>query len=258
MPFIHANALTTFYRLDGAGEAPVLMLAHPLGTHSEIWAAQVDALAHRYRLLRYDLRGHGQTEVPDGPYDVANLAADAAGLIDALGIERVSFVGASLGSLVGLALAQTRPERVERLVLLGARTRFGPAHALEQRAATVAEGGVAAVVQATLERWLTPAFHARQPEVVESIRDMLLAAPKIGYLGALAAVRDADFSAAPLSVAAPTLVMTGREDGTAPPEAAKALAAAIPGAEFAVLAGAHLANVEDPETFNARVLAFGE
>lgn len=258
MPFIHANELTTFYRLDGPAEAPALMLAHPLGANSEIWAAQVDALARRSRLLRYDLRGHGQTEVPDGPYDVATLAADAAGLVDALGLERVSFVGASLGSLVGLALAQTRPDRVAKLVLLGARARFGPARALEQRAATIAEGGVAAIVKATLERWLTPAFHARQPEVVESIRDMLLAAPKTGYLGALAAVRDADFSASPLPVTAPTLVMTGRDDATAPPEAAEALAAAIPGAEFAVLAGAHLANVEDPDTFNARVLAFCE
>jgi len=256
MPFIDANGLSTFYRLDGPDDASVIMLAHPLGAHSEVWAAQVDALSARHRLLSYDLRGHGQTAVPDGPYDVAQLAADAAALLDALGIDRVAFVGASLGSLVGLALAMAHPERVDRLVVLGSNPRFGPASALDERAAVVAEHGVAAVVGATLERWLTPAFHARYPEVVESIRDMLLAAHDVGYIGALAAVRDADFSAPELPIGAPTLVLTGREDPTAPPAAAESLARAIPGATLTLIAGAHLANVEDPDTFNTRVLAF--
>src|ERR1700687_6165334 len=117
MPFVHANGARLFYRLDGEPEAPVLMLSNSLGTELAMWDSQVAELAKRFRVLRYDSRGHGRSEVLPGPYAIADLGRDALALLDAVGVDRVRFCGLSLGGMVGMWVGSNAPDRIERLGL---------------------------------------------------------------------------------------------------------------------------------------------
>ena len=145
------------HRLEGPEGAPVVVFANSLGTTLEMWDAQAAALAGRYRVLRFDLRGHGRSPVPPGPYTVGDLADDALALLDRLGIERVSFCGLSLGGTIGMTLAVRAPERLERLVLCCTALEFKPPEQWLERAATVRAEGMDAIAPAGMERWFTPA-----------------------------------------------------------------------------------------------------
>jgi 3-oxoadipate enol-lactonase len=241
--------------VEGPADAPALVLSNSLGTTLEMWGPQLPSLGERFLVVRYDRRGHGRSAVPPGPYSVADLGNDVLGLLDDLGLERASFCGLSIGGAVGMWLATSAPERIDRLVLCCTRPAFPPPEQWSERAAAVRAGGVATVAETVLGRWFTPSFHAEHPDVVDRFRTMLLETPAEGYAACCEALGSFDAVAGLGRIAAPTLVVSGADDPVSPPEAGAALAAAIPGARHAVVDGAaHIANVEQPAAFTSLLL----
>jgi 3-oxoadipate enol-lactonase len=256
MPFAEVSGGSIHYRIDGAPDAPVLVLSHSLGTDLAMWDRQVAALGRSFKVLRYDGRGHGRSLVTPGPYSIELLARDVVSLLDRLGTARVHFCGLSLGGMVGLWLGAHEPARVDRLVLANTAAQLGPPEVWDARVEAVRRGGMAAVAGGVVERWLTPAFRERCPAAVEAVRHMLLAAPTEGYAACCSAVRDMDQRAEMASVRSPTLVIAGRHDPATPTDTGRAIADAICGAHLTELNAAHLSNVEAAEAFNAAVLDF--
>ena len=241
--------------LGPAGAAP-LVLSSSLGTTYSMWDPQVGALSERFRLIRYDHRGHGGSPVPPGPYSIADLAGDVVALLDTLGIARTSFCGLSLGGMVGLWLAANAPDRIDRLIVVCSSAHMPPATAWAQRARTVREtGSTEAIADAVLERWLTPAHAAAHPGEVAALRQMLIATAAEGYASCCDAIREMDQRGRLAAIAAPTLVIAGEHDPAAPPaEHGRVIAAAVPGARFELVGAAHLANVELPDVIAGLII----
>lgn len=243
------------HRFDGPEGAPVLVLSSSLGTTAAMWDALVPDLAASHRVLRYDHRGHGDSEVPPGPYSVEDLGRDVLALLDQHGIERASFCGLSLGGMVGLWLAASAPQRVERLALLCTSAHLDPPAAWDERIAAVERDGVGVVADAVVSRWFTEELAAREPEAVARWREGLAATPRQGYAACCAAIRDFDLRGRLADVAAPTLVLGALGDRATPVEHQAVLAAGIPGAQLTVLGdAAHLAAVERPREVAAALL----
>ncbi|ASD27202.1 3-oxoadipate enol-lactonase [Brevundimonas diminuta] len=244
------------YRLDGPEDAPVLLLSNSLGTRMEMWDAQMAAFAARFRVLRYDSRGHGASDAPAGAYGLDRLGRDVVELLDALTLERVAFCGLSLGGMVGQWMGVRAPERLERLVLANTSAFMGPPSAWDARIASALSQGMAPLAAASVARWFTPDFAARAPDPVAVIEAGLLATSPQGYAGCCAAIRDMDLRQLGGLITTPTLVISGAADPATPPEHAAALVKAIPEAQLKVLDGAHLSNVEQPDLFADAVLSF--
>lgn len=243
------------YLLEGPEDAPVLVLSNSLGTALEMWDAQVPVLGGRFRLLRYDTRGHGGSPAPPGPYAIEDLGGDVIHLLDHLGIERASFCGLSVGGMTGMWLAAEAPERVERLVLLCTSALLGPKGVWDERIETATEQGMDALVEGVIERWFTPAFRAENTGVVEGMANTLRGTDPGGYAGCCAAIRDMDLRDRLPSIEAPTLVVSGAEDPATPPEHGRLIRDAVPGARFEVVPGAaHIANVEQPKAITQLIL----
>jgi len=245
-----------FHRLDGPDDAPVLVLSNSLGTRHTMWDAQAPALVEGFRLLRYDTRGHGQSDVPDGPYSMDDLGRDVLALLDQLGIERASFCGLSLGGMIGIWLGINAPERIEKLVLCSTTAHFPPAEEWTRRADVVRSSeGVAGLAHATLERWFTPGFHERRPDELERFRQMLITTAGEGYAGCCEAIREMDMRDEAGGIEAPTLVIAGDDDPSTPPDWNRDLADAIPSAGYHLIADArHISNVAQPREFTDALL----
>jgi 3-oxoadipate enol-lactonase len=242
------------YLLEGPEDAPVLVLSNSLGTTLGMWDDQAPELRKRFRLMRYDHRGHGGSPVPSGPYTIEDLGRDVLAMLDGLGIERFSFCGLSIGGAVGMWLAGEAPERVERLVLCCTAPRFD-SEAYDARARKVRAEGVDSVADAVLERWFTPEFRAARPETVEWAGSMLRGTPAEGYAGCCEAIRDADLRDRLEDIRAPVLVIAGAEDPAATVDQAEAIRDSIPDARLVVIDGAaHLANVEQPDDVTREIL----
>ena len=240
--------------VEGPKDAPVLVLSNSLGTTLDVWRDQAPALRERFRLLRYDHRGHGGSPVPPGPYTIEDLGRDVIALLDRLGVGRFSFCGLSIGGMVGMWLASEAPERIERLVLCCTSAHFDP-DAYESRARTVRQHGVAKVAEAVLERWFTPALRESHPEVVEWAEQMLRDTPPEGYAGCCEAIAGADLPGRLGGIRAPTAIIAGAEDHAAPPDRSEFIRVSLPDAHVIVLSSAaHLANVEQPEAVTRAIL----
>jgi 3-oxoadipate enol-lactonase len=238
------------YRLDGDDAAPVVLLSGSLGSALDMWDAQLPALAPSFRVLRYDHPGHGGSPVAEVE-GIGGLARDVAELLDELGVGRVSACGLSLGGAVALRLALDAPERVDRLVLASTSARFGPPETWQERADTVRERGMEAVVGGVRERWFTPEF----PDVRRFEETMLATDPE-GYARCCEAIRDWDARDELGAMTAPTLVVSATHDPSTPPEHGEELAAGIRDASLLVVDGAaHLVNVQCPDVFNDALLA---
>jgi 3-oxoadipate enol-lactonase / 4-carboxymuconolactone decarboxylase len=250
------STVALHYLLEGRGDAPVLVLANSLGTTLRMWDRQAAALSGRFRLLRYDHRGHGGSPVPPGPYTIDDLGRDVLALLDRLEIERFSFCGLSIGGMVGIWLASAAPKRIERLVLCCTSAHLGTlAEAYATRARTVREHGVGAVADAVLERWFTSGFREDHPDVVEWASRMLRETPAEGYAGCCEAIKDMDLRSRLGAIRAPTLVIAGADDPAIPPEHAEFIRDSIPDSHLVVIEqAAHLANVEQPEVVTRAVL----
>lgn len=242
------------WTLDGPEDRPVLLLSNSLGTSRAMWQPQLPAFTARYRVLRYDTRGHGQSAGTPGDYGLDRLGRDAVNLLDALGFDEVDFCGLSLGGMTGQWLGIFAPERVRRLVLANTSACMGPPASWQARMDLVRREGMAAIAEAVIARWFTPAF-AGSPAAAEVLETLLNTNPA-GYAGCCAAIRDMDMRRIVPLIDRPTLVISGLQDPATPPEHAALLHQAITGSALASLDASHLSNIEQPEAFAEAVLAF--
>jgi 3-oxoadipate enol-lactonase len=256
MPFVAAGDLRVRYELTGPADAPVLLLSHSLGTDLSMWDPQVQALTSRFRVLRYDSRGHGGTTVAPGPYTIEVLAGDVLRLMDALEVARAYFCGLSMGGMVGIWLGGRAADRLDRLVLCNTGARIGTSESWNARIGAVEEGGMKAVAPAVIERWFTPEFRRLRPEVVASTQRVLESTPPAGYVASCAAIRDANEHSRLAAIVTRTLVVAGSHDPATPPALGRALASGIPGARYVELPASHLSNLEAEAAFTLELAGF--
>lgn len=258
MPFVRAGELVVHYAFDGPPDAPVFLLGNSLGTNFHLWDDVVAPLARRWRILRYDMRGHGLTDAGTGDaYTVEQLAGDTVQLLDALDIERVRYMGLSIGGLVGQAFAAAYPARVDAVVLVATANAIGPPSSWDDRIAAIRAGGLSAIASAVMQRWFTPRTHAERPELIAGYTNMLERTAVRGYIGCACAVRDADLRAADASIRCPALVISGGEDASTPPSAGEALRDAIPRARYALIPdSAHIIAAEAPQALARTAFEF--
>ena len=251
---LKANGIDINYEIEGDG--PVVTFSHSLACNLSMWDEQVRALRSRYRVLRYDTRGHGQTGAPAAAYTLDQLADDLKGLLDGLGITATHFVGLSMGGMIGQVFALKHPAMVQSLVLCDTTSRYPAAAApiWEDRIKAVGAKGMEPMVAPTLERWFTAPFRARRRDLMERVGTMIRSTPAPGYIGCCHAIPKINVTERLRDVRCPALVIVGEEDPGTPVEMARDIHAALPAAELAILSRAsHLSNLEQPEEFN-RVL----
>jgi 3-oxoadipate enol-lactonase len=247
--------------IEGPDGAPVVILANPIGTTRAIWDAQVRLLRDDFRLLRFELRGHGEpgarSDAPPGPYSIAELGTDVLGLMREAGIATAAYCGISLGGMIGLWLAAHAPGRIRSLIVCcTAITPMPSRQAWLDRAALVRSAGMTAIAEMIPPRWFTPDFIVRQPEAVAAVMDMLLGTDPHGYAGCGEAIADLDLRPALGSIEAPTLVIAGADDVAAPPWQGARTALGIAESRLTVIRGsAHLAPYQTPGPVNAAILA---
>ena len=255
---INVNGIDTRYVLSNEGGGPWLTFIHQLGGDLSIWDQLAGYFRDDYTVLRYDVRGHGQTGVSDGPFRVADLSQDLHMLLDALGVEKTHIVGMSMGGMIAQQFALDNPARIETLTLADthAATPSDGRAVWEQRAAKARNEGVAALAGATMERWLTASFRDAHPEVVEPIREVFENTSSEGYAQACIALRDFDVRSRLSEIDLPTLTVAGRHDAGTPPAATHEIANAIRNAQFELLDAAHLAPIEQSQRFTALLESF--
>jgi 3-oxoadipate enol-lactonase len=245
--------------VDSGGDGEAVVLAHAIGCDHRMWEDLVPILARQFRVLAFDLRGHGKSPVPKRPYSLEGMAADIVAALDHRAVGKAHWVGLSMGGMVGQAFALEHAQRLGRLVLANTTSSYGEEgrKMWEARAKTVAEGGLVAIKEMVMGRYFSDDFRERHPEVVAKTARRFLATPVEGYLGCCDAIRELDFTADLPRIHARTLVIGGEHDAGTPPAMQEAIANRIPGARLAVIAGAaHLSAVENPAEFGALVRDF--
>lgn len=256
MPVAQLRDTRINYELEGPAGAPVLLFSNSLGANSSMWNQQAAAFNTQFRVLRYDTRGHGQSDVTPGPYSIEQLARDVLDLLDVLKIAAVDFCGLSMGGQTGMWLGLNAPGRIRKLVLCNTGPKIGTVETWGARVAAVRKGGMAAVSEAILERWFTPAFREREPALIAGIKRGIEATNVAGYLANCVAVRDYDSRETVSAIRLPTLVISGKWDTSTPPESGRFIAERIPGAKYVELNAAHLSNIEAASRFNQELAAF--
>lgn len=250
-------AETTLHcRVDGPRDGPTLVFSNSLGTDFRTWEWVLPLLPPELRIVRYDKRGHGLSDCPDGPWSIEDQVGDLAGLLDALDVSGAVVVGLSVGGLIAQGLAATRPDLVSALVLCDTGAKIGTDEMWNARIAAVEEGGIEAIAEGVLERWFTRSF--RETGTSYPIwRNMLLRTPKAGYLRTAAAIRDCDYRQATAGLTLPCLAICGAEDGATPPDLVRETAALIDGSRFELIEDAgHIPCVEQPRAFAELVSGF--
>jgi 3-oxoadipate enol-lactonase len=234
----------------------MLVLSNSIATTMRMWDGQIPELSQHYRVLRYDLRGHGASAAPSGPYSLDRLGRDVIELLDALEVETFTFCGLSFGGFIGQWLGVRAADRIDRLILANTSPFLGPPDLWDQQIdAVLAATDMSAISEFFLTNWLPPRLLA-QDDVVAPIREDLLAMSRQGLAGCYAAIRDADARPTNQLISSPTLVIVGDHDPVCLPEHGKAIAEAIPNAQLVTLPTQHLSNVEMPEEFLAAVFTF--
>ncbi|MBW7923161.1 MAG: 3-oxoadipate enol-lactonase [Burkholderiaceae bacterium] len=250
---VQVDGVSIHYTIEGDG--PWLTMSHSLACNLHMWDEEARRLSRRYRVLRFDTRGHGRSDAPAGPYSLATLAGDVRALLAFLGVRGTHFVGLSMGGMIGLALALDAPELLRSLVLCDTGSRFSLD--VEARARVVEAGGLEAMVAPTLERFLSASFRERNGETTEKIAAMIRATPVAGYLGCCRAISTMALTSRLGEIRCPTLVLVGENDVVTPPSMAREIQRGIDDAQLVVVPdAAHLANIEQPEVFNRALLGF--
>jgi 3-oxoadipate enol-lactonase len=239
-----------------AGRGEPVVLLHAIGCDHRMWDSLASDLASRYRVVRVDVRGHGESPAPAGEYSLDDLADDVLAVLDALEIDKAHWVGLSMGGMIGQAFALSHKERLGRLVLANTTSGYGPdgPKMWEARAKAVREGGMSAIADLVMQRYFSDEFRERHPEIVARVKERVLTTPAQGYVACCAAIRDLDFTSQLGAIQARTLVIAGGKDAGTPPSMSEEIVKRIPGARLAVLPeAAHLSAVEAPQAFNALV-----
>lgn len=255
MALLELSTHQLHYRVDGDA-GPWVVFCNSLGTDLHMWDAQVEALSTRFRVLRYDRRGHGQSTAAPGPYTLADLGGDVLALMDALEIERAHFCGLSIGGLVGQWLGIHAPERIERLVVCATAVKIGTAESWNQRIALVQDKGLTPLLDATADRWFTPDFIAANPGVVKDILARFAAVSAEGYAGCCAALAGADLGADIGRITVPVLAISGDDDPVCTPDDLQAIADGVADGRHLSLPGRHIVNIESAGAFSSALADF--
>lgn len=256
-----ANGIKINYRLDprndGDANAPVVMLSNSLLSSYPMWDDQMGVLTKHFQVLRYDTRGHGGTDAPEGPYSIDIFVEDVIGLLDGLGIQKVHFVGLSMGGFITQLLAAKYPERVISATLCDTACVMPPASLWNDRIKTAETEGIEALISGTLERWFTAPFHSTGVEAINKIRAMIKATGVQGYVNCCKAIRDMDQCHILANIKTPTNIIVGEDDPACPVSAAETLHAGIAGSKLVILKNAaHLPNIEKKDEFNTALMDF--
>ena len=256
---VKTATITTNCEISGPPHAPVVMLSHSLGSNLLMWGPQLAVLEGHFRVLRYDTRGHGGSDIPGDAYRLEELVADAAALLDALAIPTVHFVGLSMGGMIAQGFALSHPDRLDRLVLCDT-SAFMPAEAqpiIQDRIDTARREGLAALVDSTLMRWFTTDYLRRRGPGVDMIQSILQSSPAAGYIGCTEAIRRLNYLDDLSRIERPTLIVVGEDDPGTPVAAARAIHERISGSRLVILPSAsHLCNIEQPQAFNSTLTGF--
>jgi 3-oxoadipate enol-lactonase len=256
---ITANGIQMNFELSGRMDAPVVVLSHSLGSSLIMWNPQMESLEPHFHVLRYDVRGHGGTEAPAGPYTLELLGEDALGLLDALGIHTAHWVGLSMGGMIGQCVALNHADRLRSLALCDTAAII-PKDAQpmwQERINTARNKGLQALVESTLESWFTQPFFRQNSQAVALIRNQFLATPVEGYIGCNEAIRNLNYLNRLSEIKIPTLIIVGKDDPRTPVATAEAIHRRIPNSRLVILpSAAHLSNVEQPEAFSAALVEF--
>jgi 3-oxoadipate enol-lactonase len=256
MPVAHINGAHIHYELSGPEKAPVLALSNSLGTNFLMWDAQMPAIGKHFRMLRYDTRGHGQSDVTPGPYSFDQLGRDVLSLADAADVQSFSFCGLSMGGVIGMWLGIHAPKRLHKLVLCSTGAKIGNAPTWDARIAAVSKGGTKSIAAATMERWFTQGFREKSPQIVERVQHMVEKTSTEGFIACCAALREMDLRETIAAIRAPTLVISGSHDPATTPHDGRFIAERIPGARFVELDAAHMLNIEQEEIFTKELSNF--
>jgi 3-oxoadipate enol-lactonase len=249
------NQLALAYTSDGPGDAPALVLGNSLGTTMAVWDAQLDSLVAHFRVVRWELPGHGGSPEPSVPVTIDGLGRAVIAMLDDLGLSRVSYCGVSLGGMVGMSLAARDAHRVERLAVCSTSARLTPARAWHERAAAVRAEGMGSIATRVISRWFTPDFSAREPALVSRITASFLETNVEGYARCCEAIAAMDLRPDLPLIHCPTLVISGADDTSIPPAHGAEIAAAVSGSRLVcVEQAAHLAIIERAETITPLLL----
>jgi 3-oxoadipate enol-lactonase len=255
---IKANGITINYQIDGPEGAPWIVFSNSLATSTAMWDEQAAALQSTFRVLRYDQRGHGGTDVPSGRYAFDTLLDDALGLLDALGIAKAHFAGLSMGGATALGLAERHPDRLNRVIVCDSPCQSTPqsSQQWEERIAVAQKQGIDALVEPTVGRWFPPETFAKNPPHIDKVRAMIRNTPVDGFIGCAAALANHNYASAAATVQRPVLFMVGEKDG-ATPVAMRKLHDKVAGSRFVELPGAgHISNMDRPAEFNQALRDF--
>jgi 3-oxoadipate enol-lactonase len=251
------NGIRVHHAVTGDATGAPIVFANSLGTDFRIWDRVLPLLPAGLRVLRYDMRGHGLSDAPDGAYFMGDLVADAAALMEATGFRNAVFVGLSIGGVVAQGLAAERPDLVRAAVLSNTAAKIGTEASWTDRIATVRAGGIAAIADKVMELWFTRAFHAARPDELALWKHMLTRTPLDGYVGCCAAMAGTDLRESTANLRQPVLALAGDADGSTPPDLVRETAESIVGARFAIVRGAgHIPCVEQPAATAALVSGF--
>ena len=256
MPFARADGVTLHYRVDGDDGLPSLVLSNGLGTELSMWDAQIPPLAHAFRVMRYDARGHGASSTPSQSFSIEHMGRDVLALLDCAGVARAHFCGLSMGGMIGMWLGVNAPDRLKSLVLANTAARIGPPAMWNERIDVVNAKGMKAISAAAVARWFTADFIARQPGAVAEVKAAMERSSAEGYVRCCAAIRDADFRDAIAGIRTPVLVISGAHDVATPPADALYLAQRIAGSRSLTLDTAHLSNIESSREFSEALRSF--
>jgi len=242
-----------------AGNGPWLTLSHSLACDLHMWDEQMDALTQKYKVLRYDTRGHGKSEAPAGAYTLEGLADDVHGLMQTLGIKRTHWAGLSMGGMIGQTFALKYPGVFQSMVLADTTSRY-PAEAApiwEDRIKTAQTEGMDAIVDGTLARWFTEPYRKKNPPALARVGASIRATPVAGFVGCCHAIPTINVTQRLKEIACPTLVIVGEQDPGTPVAMAREIHEAKPGSKLVIIpSAAHLSNIEQPQAFTAAMLDF--
>ena len=251
-----SNGARIDYSIAGAATAPALLFINSIATTRELWSRQVPRLSKSFRVITYDARGHGFSQLTAGDYTIEQLGRDALAILDDAGVESAHVCGISLGGITAMWMGVNAPRRVKSLVLANTAARIGSLEMWAERIAFVKQQGMATLADLTMPRWFMDDFRAREPQTIEQFRAMVAACPKEGYLSCCAALRDEDLREAIVGIHCPVLCVAGNADPATPPTALQFIHERIAGSKLLLLDAAHLTNVEQHEAFNAALLEF--
>ncbi|WP_299131950.1 3-oxoadipate enol-lactonase [uncultured Amaricoccus sp.] len=257
MRVITVNGLRVHHAIGGDPAGAPIVFANSLGTDLRVWDNLLPLLPPGLRVLRYDMRGHGLTDAPDGAYFMGDLVADAAALMEATGFRNAVFVGLSIGGVVAQGLAAERPDLVRAAVLSNTAAKIGTEDGWNERIATVRANGIEAIADQVMRLWFTRGFHSARADELALWRNMVVRTPLDGYLGCCAAIADTDLRASTAGLRLPVLALVGDQDGSTPPDLVRETAESIAGARFEIIRRAgHIPCVEQPEATAALIARF--